>query len=76
MEWTEKELKEIRLIVSYMNCALLVAANKNLRLDIEHEQVHITYRNGTIIKRIPVGGDSACGVFHDVVKALAKGDIA
>ena len=38
MEWTEKELKEIRLIVSYMNCALLVAAGKNLRLDIEHEE--------------------------------------
>lgn len=75
MEWNENELREIRLIVSYLNCALLVAANKNLRLDIEHEEVHITYRNGTIIKRIPVGGDSACGVFHDVVKALSKADI-
>lgn len=35
----------------------------------------VTLRDGTIIKRIPVGGDSACGVFHDVVKALSKADI-
>lgn len=75
MEWNENELREIRLIVSYMNCALLVAAGKKLKLDIEHEAVDVTLRDGTILKRISIGGDSAYGVFHDVVKALSKADI-
>lgn len=69
MNWTERELKEIKQVIGHLGYALFVATGKELKLDVEREEVHL-YMDGKCIKKISISGDNASGVFTDVLNVL------
>lgn len=71
MEWTEKELKEIRAVITGLNLAWMSAREIGVKLDVETEAVIIT-DGGRVVKKVSVAGDNASGVLCDVLKALSS----
>lgn len=71
MEWTDKELQEIKAVIMGLNLAWMSAREIGVKLDVETETVIIT-DGGRVVKKISVAGDNASGVLCDVVKVLAE----
>lgn len=69
MEWNDKELVEIRLIVEHMSVSLNIAFGITLLLDINQEKV-LFCRNGKTFKSISISGDNARGVLCDTIVNL------
>lgn len=69
MEWNDKELVEIRLIVEHMSVSLNIAFGITLLLDINQEKV-LFCRNGKTFKSISISGDNARGVLCDTIMNL------
>ena len=69
MEWNDKELVEIRLIVEHMSVSLNIAFGITLLLDINQEKV-LYCRNGKTFKSISISGDNARVVFWDTIVNL------
>lgn len=67
MEWNDKELVEIRLIVEHMSVSLNIAFGITLLLDINQEKV-LFCRNGKTFKSISISGDNARGVLCDIME--------
>ena len=69
MEWNDKELCEIRLIIEHMSASLNIAYGITLLLDITQEKV-LFCRNGKTFKSISISGDNARGVLCDIMEML------
>lgn len=67
MDWSERELSEIKLIIEHMSASLNIAYGVTLVLDINQEKV-LFCRNGKIIKSISISSDNARGVLCDIME--------
>jgi hypothetical protein len=67
MEWNDKELCEIRLIIEHMSASLNIAYGITLLLDITQEKV-LFCRKGKTFKSISISGDNARGVLCDIME--------
>ena len=70
MDWTEKELREIEIVISHLNVCLNVSTGLSVRFNAEKAVVELLNESCKVVKAISVSGNSSLGILRDVVSQI------